>query len=537
MSGLLGANAVVGGVSAATLPENRGTRPLDARTSRALKLRLAAAELESQRPSAIPQPNGDETLYPNLIGTFTKGLPHSQLGEVDLGAYQSLMTAITSQSHADAEKIQLGLGRKFVDIEASFAYNMDGADTYTFSIPPAPAFNSAQIAAEMVELYWQALARDIPFTEWDSSPVIQAAAAELNGLSGYRGPRDAAGHVTTANVFRGYMPGNTTGPYTSQYLLQTIYWGSTPREQMYRTGMPGVDFMTDYSEWLLGQSGLPPYRTEVFDPTLRYIRTPRDLAQFVHWDCLCQSFLQASLILLDARPETLLNYNLYQLSHTNPYKTSRIQTGFATFGAAHIQDWVTHVALLALKATWNHKWAVHRRLRPEAFGGRVYNTLTGAANYPIHRDLLNSQALRLTVQKTGGSLLPQAYVEGAPLHPSYPAAHATVAGACVTLMKAFFEETSLVSGVVVPTTDGLSLTPSDGLGLTIGGELNKLAFNVAMARNFAGIHYRSDADAGLAIGEEVAICFLKEQVNTFTETFQGFAFTKFDGTKMLIAPG
>lgn len=458
------------------------------------------------------------------------------MGEVDTGAYQTLLTAVNSQTHADAEKIQLGFGRKYVNIESAFTYDMDGGDPHTFSLPVPPAFNSAQSAAEMAELYWQAAARDIPFSQWDSSSIIQNAAAELNQLSGYRGPRDASLTVTTANVFRGTTPGCTQGPYLSQYLLKTIYMGSTPREQMYRTGQPGYDYMVDYNEWLLLQSGLPPYRDEVFDQTYRYTRTGRDLAQAVHYDYTCQTFLQAALIIFDQRPETVLNFNLYQLSHTNPYKTSRIQTGFTTFGSAHVQDWVARIANLALKPTCFQKWGIHRRVRPEAYAGRVHNTLTGAANYPIHPDLLNSQALRVIVQANGGALLPQAYVEGCPLHPSYPAGHAAIAGACATILKAFFEETALVSGAVTASDDGLSLNPADGLGLTIGGELNKLASNVSLGRNWAGIHYRSDLDAGLAMGEEVAICFMQDQVNTFTESFQGFAFTKFDGTKVLIAP-
>ena len=190
----------------------------------------------------------------------------------------------------------------------------------------------------------------------------------------------------------------------------------------------------------------------------------------------------------------------------------------------------------ALKTVWHDKWAVHRRLRPELYGGRVYNTLSGAASYPINSILLNSKALQGTVSSTGG-LLPQAYVEGCPLHPSYPAGHAVVAGACATLLKALFEETDLINGAVAPSADGLSLTAYTGTPLTIGGELNKLAFNVPMARNWAGIHWRSDTDMSHIIGEQVTICFLQDQVNCLTEPFAGFSFTKFDGTPASIVPG
>jgi hypothetical protein len=91
-------------------------------------------------------------------------------------------------------------------------------------------------------------------------------------------------------------------------------------------------------------------------------------------------------------------------------------------------------------------------LRPEMFGGRVYNTLTQAASYPIHSSLLNSRAVEAVVAATGGALLPQAYVEGCPLHPPYPAA---VAAACATVMKALFEETDLVTPAVTLRRTGL----------------------------------------------------------------------------------
>jgi hypothetical protein len=44
----------------------------------------------------------------------------------------------------------------------------------------------------------------------------------------------------------------------------------------------------------------------------------------------------------------------------------------------------------------------------------------------------------------------------------------------------------------------------------IHGELNKLAANVAIGRNAAGVHYRSDYTSSLMLGEEVAISILKE---------------------------
>ena len=49
--------------------------------------------------------------------------------------------------------------------------------------------------------------------------------------------------------------------------------------------------------------------------------------------------------------------------------------------------------------------------------------------------------------------------------------------------------------------------------LTVGGELNKLAANMALGRNRAGIHYRSDGIEGLRLGERAAINFLEDQLS------------------------
>ncbi len=151
-----------------------------------------------------------------------------------------------------------------------------------------------------------------------------------------------------------------------------------------------------------------------------------------------------------------------------------------------------------------------------------------------HKYLLNAAALTQVFSANGTYLLPQAFPEGCPLHPSYPAGHATVAGACAVMLKAFFDETQLVTDCVTASADGLSLNPFDDVALTVGTEVNKLAFNIAMGRNFAGIHYRSDAEVGFRLGEDVAIAILQDLVETFTEDFTGFQFTRLDGTPVSI---
>jgi hypothetical protein len=210
-------------------------------------------------------------------------------------------------------------------------------------------------------------------------------------------------------------------------------------------------------------------------------------------DALYQAYLCACLILLSLGAP---------FGPGNPYATATMQDAF-TWGSPHILSLVTGVARRALKAVWYQKWFVHRRLRPEAFGGLVHNVLTGAASYPFDAEILDSAAMNAVFQKYGSYLLPQAYPEGSPLHPSCGAGHATVAGACVAILKAWFDESFFIPDPVVPNSGGTALVAYSGPdagSLTVGGELNKVAANIATGRNFAGIHWRTDYSEWLKLG-------------------------------------
>jgi hypothetical protein len=127
-----------------------------------------------------------------------------------------------------------------------------------------------------------------------------------------------------------------------------------------------------------------------------------------------------------------------------------------------------------------------------------------------------------------------AYPEGCPTHPAYPAGHAVIAGACATVLKAVFNESFVMRHPVEASVDGHSLTSYKGPDLTVGGELNKLASNVSIGRNAAGVHWRSDAVAGLKLGEAVALSIMNDMRGCFNETFKGFSLTKFDGGTMIV---
>ena len=504
------------------------TGPLSAaqRRRRAFTSRRDAAILQRDRPEQISTSNGDEQLYANRIASFSKGLPHNQLGEVDLNAYNAMIKALNSGQPGDFEAIPLGGTVKLANPQSSYCFTMSGADAAAIASPPAPAFNSAQMAGEMVEDYWYALTRDVPFSQYSSDPTIAQACTDLSKLSDYRAP-NVNGQITPDVIFRGFSPGETTGPMISQFLWKTIPFGAAQFPQLYRTTVAGDDYMTTVPAWLNVQKGVAA-GSNVFDPTPRYIRNNRDLSEYLHRDFMGQANVLATLL--------LLSYGAPALNPSNPYLSSSTQSGSITFGAQAALDLMWSAPINALHAVFCQKWLVHRRVRPETFAGRIHNHVTGAAKYAIHSDVLNSAALQATFKARGNYLLAMPYPEGCPTHPSYPAAHAVTGGAGVTMLKAMFNESFVIPSPVVPSDDGLTLVPYDGPPLTIGSELNKLAANVSLGREACGVHYRSDGVEGMRLGEEIALSILRDMATIYNEQFPGFTLTRFDGTSVTICP-
>jgi len=522
--GSLAAGALVASVPAGAHAVTTGNGRAQERRARARQVRLEAVRLEELFPLPDQPSNDDETRYLTRIGNYSKGLPHDQRGEVDPAAYDSLLHALATGDPHDFEQIQLGDGRPLINPQAGLAFELQGPDSHAVAMAPAPGFASARQAAEIAENYWMALARDVPFSEYGADRTAYRAAADLSRMQDFGG-NGPSGRVSTATLFRGVASGDAIGPYVSQFLWQRTPFGAEEVDRRMRTALPGLDYMTSYPEWLSLQNGCDTAEDLLLDPVTRYIRNGRDLGSWVRHDVIFQAYFNAMLVLLEQGVASFSG---------NPYAQSRTQRGFGTFGEPHVASALCAVTTRALKAVWFQKWFVHRRLRPEAFGGRIHNHVTRAAAYPLHADILNSPVLSETFSRTGTYLLPMAYPEGAPQHPSYGAGHATVAGACVTILKAFFDEAGILDNAVEATPDGLALSPYAGAALTVGGELNKLASNIAFGRNFAGVHWRSDAVESMRLGEEVALRYLAEEKLCFNERFDGFSLTRFDGTRVKI---
>ena len=363
-----------------------------------------------------------------------------------------------------------------------------------------------------------------------------------------------------------------------------IRYGAQRIDQKVKIAKSGKDYMTTWRDWLDVQNalnkrplvGVDQYVAPAGDVQYRTMARLRDMATYVHDDQLYQAYLNAALIMLGEGHAFDPGIPYHRRSESIASRWNR--EPFALFGGPHLLTLVTEVSSRALKAVRFQKFSVHRRLRPEAAGalfhtiysgynpnrehdGEVYesggnsaeararaqlgNTLAtygfpnGAGTEPVLEEILTEIRQHNAAQNNEDPndlnkakwLLPMAFPEGSPMHPAYGAGHATVAGACVTLLKAFFnmrDANDPAKPAYLVEPGGIALVPDGGTsgddtsidmlgvaipkGLTLEGELNKLMWNISNARNIAGVHYYTDYIESALLGEAITIGILREQM-------------------------
>src|SRR5215212_2431237 len=201
----VGAATIAASVIGAERSEVQAATGSNQRANECAKLRRDAAIAGLQAtPQNLQHPNNqDENLYPNKLGSYSKGLPHNDDGTVVLSAYEALVNAINSGVPADFDAIPLGGNRLLTNPQSGLAFDMEGPDAHALVQPPAPAFASRAQAAEISENYWMALLRDVPFSQYATNPVANAAAADLTLYGNDLNAPRIGGAVTTATLFRG----------------------------------------------------------------------------------------------------------------------------------------------------------------------------------------------------------------------------------------------------------------------------------------------------------------------------------------------
>jgi hypothetical protein len=434
------------------------------------------------------------------------------------------------------------------------------------------------------------MVRDVPFESFQAGETNATLSAALQRLNSYGyaqadfpgRPRKTAGNgqLDEQTAFRGASPGVERGPYLSQFMLignvpqsgsttnrvadGLIQYGSQTIDQRVLEAQPNTDFMVTQAQWLAVQNGEDVRANSFYTGKRRFIATPRDLATYVHDDALYQAYLNACLILLsmgapfDPAFDPLSGDGAR--CHTDAGGTTcraRNAGGFALYGGPHILTLVTEVATRALKAVRYQKFNTHMRLRPEALAGHLQHQPAIAGQFPdlgtklqqLEAEILATVNAIQAGPGAGTKYLPMAFEEGSPMHPAYGAGHATVAGACVTVLKAFFDTDSVfvepagggeptfkrynagdTAIAYTPNANGAALNSHQPVSpLTLEGELNKLAANISIGRNMGGVHYFTDYYDSVRMGEAVAIGLLEEQALCYpTDTFV-MSIPTFDG--------
>jgi len=617
--------------------------------------REAATALQSQaEPQANYDPefdiedhsknsSGDEDMYGEdyrFIGSFTKLLLHDDQGRLKADAvagidsieeYRKLIAAMkfdpdprSAQTNGDINHVKRANeadgARVWVNPQSAFSFSLKGGDISFFKMRKPPALRSKEHAAEMIEVYLQALCRDVAFSDYGTGlrtdkfrfpdgtyqSITQFACDALNDFGkDFRGAKEG-GKVTAKTLFRGVAKttggesSDLIGEYLSQFLLQPLYplfpagcapfvggligVGNLNQEVLARPQHYPIsgerEFGISLEEFVQIQNGEIP---RMYDPRdynqdyQRHLKNGRDMGSLVHTDGPYEAYYNALNVLV---------YNDFPRCSDSPYFSGAIgnQGDGHTFGPPDIYCLIADVCLEAFKAAWAQKWRLHRKLRPEAMG-RIMHRHLRIEQHPeifLHRsaytgkaalvlEMINernkAQAECCSILAQGDPdtfLLPQMYPEASPAHPAYPSGHATVAGACTTVIKAVFDdlqnfarhldrnnqpdsktkvarphpdsETRLVS-IQGEANDTHRLEDSREImsKMTVGSELDKLASNIALGRNFGGVHYRQDGDEGILLGENVAIKYLQDRVRSYTENENiGYTLTRRNGQRIRI---
>ena len=345
--------------------------------------------------------NGDEKCIPHFAAKFSKCLPHKKDGiltKEGQKSYKKLLKAL-SNGHQDTYnnmRLAKDTVRKLVSPQGSATFSFLGMDSSLTKMPTFPSVSSKKGAAQLLEVYLLAIARDVKFEDYgtgqgtdrdhDGGSITEKASRVLNDFGKcYQGPRNKDGKVDPSVLFRGDNSGSVVGPYLSQFLYQpagipvggfppAVGLKNLPLEVFQDKPLFPIagtrNFGISLCDFVAIQNGeIPqPYEFSDYDATAkRYIITGRDLASLVHFDYPYQAYYNAI--------RTIAFFS-FPFAPNSPYQNGSIKNEeeFVDFGPVDAFDLIAKATSEGAKAAWAHKWRAQRVLRPEAFAGLVHIT-------------------------------------------------------------------------------------------------------------------------------------------------------------------
>jgi hypothetical protein len=542
--------------------------------------RLSSTFAESKEVRNLETEGYDLRTYKDENGVvyypwmFSKTMSHNPTTGFPLKSdVDALLKAIRSGSKEDILAIiqHEDSVRKFENPFASLSHQLIGTDS---SVPALKTKDSTmyridgddtKLLFEMCEVYAMSILRDTPFHVFkecdelneeeykDSHKEIMNIVKALNKFkSDDITSTQTDVEVTVSNLFRGLGGGEYIGPYISQFLLLPFKYGNLDVEQNYTYNIHDPSKTRTVDEWHNIQNGLSTDLLQEEQMLAKaYVYSARVLGTNVHKDPLYQFYYNAAQIALQ---------NGVSLESETDLPMKSKNSTWTSGGGPSIFTNIAGVCEGALRVAWYQKYNVTMRVRPEVLAHRLKLAIESTLDVPGF-DKIRSQykitdpnltgfkeIYDINSEKFKSELLNLQYPEGSPTHPSYPAGHACVAGAACTILKAMFKihnmnhEQMLWPDIDVKhSIDGTQLdnyTGTDRGSLTIVGEFNKLASNASLGRDWAGVHYRSDGDCGLKLGENYAISYLVDKALEYHEShvglFKGWTLEKFDGTMIKI---
>lgn len=519
--------------------------------------------------------NEEEHKYKSkgYIGSFHKGLQHDINGKLERDIdYEDMRCGITKNNQEKLRNVPLAINGtlKLANPLASLSKILIGGGYCEMKIKKPPTLSSKQGASEMVELYCKQICRDIPFITYETNQTIKKILGDnymnspeiLKNLLNYY--KDTP-KFTFKSIFRGISFEEQYGPYMSQLLYLDIPTHACDKTAIYQSPLQLISSLPSRVEWgvkkeetvIIQNTDLNnvqlPGSTDKSKIAPRYIYCPRVLTEAVRFDPPAYYYIAASQIL----------NNLGAQQNTGFPKNNNQGNFITGCGLPAIQCAIGNITELSLKHAWYWKWQIYRKVRPEVFGLYIDNIKSNRESnndYQISDIILNAsilddikQSYQVNYGINNSYTLSSTYREGSPLHPSYPAGHAVIAGACCTILKIYYDcekpwttlqgvsQNKLSGNIKHPVcanidgTELISYNENDKNNMTISGEINKLASNISLARDWAGVHYRSDSIEGMLLGEQIAIKYMGDIIASMAErNIDGssikLSFRKFDGS-------
>lgn len=391
---------------------------------------------------------------------------------------------------------------------------------------------SARQAYEMAEVYAMAWMRDCALdryaAEAECASRCAVAVAALNDFADRPFDADCG---TLFTLTPGKFAHARSVPSVSQ-LQHKGYWSDATLyvgDRRFRVEADQTQLWTRSGDLAYETGGTPP-NTQLMEERPAYATTGRALGTKVHSEPVDSHYKIAVAQLQTLRPRS---------GH------SALDGGYDDVLLA-----VSEVARLALQESYRAKYTLGMKIRPAAYARLVDAALRGVEAAPLgalHSHLLGPAPRKALLDAVAGVtnattgeynyLLPVQYETSR--HPSWTHGHATVAGACATVLKALFEvvdtDGTLAAWpevVRTPTADGAELEDVVGATTTYAAEIDKLAIDAARGRNFAGQHFRTELEESLYFGERIALNYLRGRSSTEARTVP-----LFDGTCVRLTDG